>query len=116
MIITVNGPGDATVNFPDAPLLATNDAGDALYLNDSGQWVPAQTASNEQTGERVAYDGKSWRPLAPQQPSPGSDPNYTMGDVGDAALRGVPIAGGLYERNESPENQARAQNFDAAHP
>jgi hypothetical protein len=91
--------------------IATNAAGDALYLDDNGAWQPAQTAQNPQTGAKLAFDGQSWAPLAP-----GSDPNYTMGDVGDAALRGVPIAGGLYERNESPENQARAQNFDAAHP
>ena len=48
--------------------------------------------------------------------APAATSDYTMGDVANAAVRGVPIAGGIYENNQSPEDQARAQNFDAAHP
>lgn len=52
--------------------------------------------------------------LDAQQPDQNSD--WTYGDLGRAALRGVPIAGGLYERNLSPEDKSRAENFDTQHP
>ncbi len=39
-----------------------------------------------------------------------------LGDVGMAALRGIPIAGGLIERFSSPESQERYQTFDRQNP
>jgi hypothetical protein len=91
--------------------IAVNDAGDVLALGQDGQWAPAKTAQNPQTGERLAFDGQAWQPL-----KAGADPKYEWSDVGQAALRGVPIAGGAYESNLPPADKVRAENFDVAHP
>ncbi len=57
---------------------------------------------------------------APAGLPPGFQPDnpkdWTWGDVGLAAARGVPIAGGILERNLSPETLAGAKAFDEAHP
>lgn len=42
--------------------------------------------------------------------------DYSIGDVGMAAVRGIPIAGGLVERMSSPESQEQYKSFDKAHP
>ncbi len=53
--------------------------------------------------------------LGEQATANGND-KYGFGDVGMAAVRGVPIAGGLVERFSSPESQAQYKNFDEQHP
>src|SRR5262245_12868480 len=45
--------------------IATNEAGETLYLDNSGQWKPAPTAINPETKETLAFDGTSWTPLKP---------------------------------------------------
>lgn len=91
--------------------IAVNEAGDAVFLTSQGQWEPAQIAVNPQTKETLAFDGKDWQPI---KTTPKSD--YSWGDVGMAALRGIPVAGGLVEKGSSPESQAAYKNFDEAHP
>lgn len=91
--------------------IAVNDAGEALYLTPEGGWEPAKIAENPQTKEKLAFDGKDWTPL--KMPA---NPEYSAGDVGMAALRGIPIAGGVIERMSSKESQDKYKNFDAAHP
>ena len=91
--------------------IAVNEAGDAVFLTPQGQWEPAQIAVNPQTKETLAFDGRDWQPIKTQ---PKSD--YSWGDVGMAALRGVPIAGGLVEKNSTSESQATYKAFDEAHP
>lgn len=91
--------------------IAMNDAGDAVFLSPDGEWKPAILAENPQTKEKLAYDGKEWQPIKPKLNN-----DYSYGDVGMAALRGIPVAGGLIERNSSPQSQASYKNFDEAHP
>lgn len=43
--------------------IATNDAGEHVYLSDKGEWLPAQTAQNPQTKAMVVWDGKDWQTL-----------------------------------------------------
>lgn len=42
--------------------IATNDQGEAVYLNGSSQWVPAPIATND-VGDKLAFDGSRWTPL-----------------------------------------------------
>jgi len=91
--------------------IAMNDAGDAMTLNPQGQWVPTQTAHNPTTGETLALDGGQWKPVPA-----GANPQWSASDLGVAAMRGVPVAGGVYEQSMSPADLARAKNFDVAHP
>jgi hypothetical protein len=51
--------------------IARNDKGETLRLDDNGQWVPTQTATNPTSGETLAFDGKSWVPFGqkPAEPS-----------------------------------------------
>lgn len=91
--------------------IAVNQTGEAVYLTPEGKWEPATVAENPQTKERLAYDGKDWQPIK----APASK-DYSAGDVGMAAVRGIPIAGGVVERMSSPESQAGYKNFDEQHP
>lgn len=44
--------------------IATNpQTGEVVFLDDKGQWSPAQTAINPQTKEMLAFDGKGWTPV-----------------------------------------------------
>ncbi len=60
------------------PVALNEQTGEAVYLTSDGQWAPAQMAVNPQTKERMAFDGKEWKPL--QAPSKG-----VLGYVDDAA-------------------------------
>ena len=46
--------------------IATNDKGEAVFLDNDGAWKPATMAEHPETKERLAYDGSSWTPLPPQ--------------------------------------------------
>jgi len=46
--------------------IAVNPAGDVVYLDQSGQWVPSKKAVNSQTNETLAFDGSGWVPLKAQ--------------------------------------------------
>lgn len=61
--------------------IAQNAEGKALRLDDTGQWVATQTAKNPNTGEVLAFDGKSWVPL--KQPKP----DRSMFDYADDLVR-----------------------------
>lgn len=83
--------------------IATNDKGDTLFLSDDGQWQPAKTAKNPQSGETMAYDGKAWQPVkAPKK-------DIGVGDVAREFAEGVPIIGGLL-------NKANAATYAAVSP
>ena len=45
------------------PIAYKEETGEAVYLDQSGNWVPAKVAENPNTGERLAYDGKDWVPI-----------------------------------------------------
>lgn len=49
------------------PIAVNHQTGETLYLSDDGQWQKAQTAVNPQTKEILAFDGKQWSPVPPQQ-------------------------------------------------
>lgn len=49
--------------------IATNPQGEVVFLDQQGQWLPAQTAVNPQTGEKLAFDGQGWQPVVAPQPS-----------------------------------------------
>ena len=42
------------------PIATDPNTNQTLFLDTSGQWVPAQTADNPQTGEKLAFDGTQW--------------------------------------------------------
>lgn len=48
------------------PIAVNPDTGETVYLDDSGQWQKAQTAVNPETKEMLAFDGKQWAPVTPQ--------------------------------------------------
>ena len=91
--------------------IAMNEAGDALMLTPEGEWKPTRVAQNPTTGERMAFDGQQWQPIPA-----GADPRWDARDLAMSGMRGVPVFGGGYERNLSPADQKRAENFDRAHP
>jgi len=93
------------------PTAFNPQTGEASMLTPQGEWVPTRTAQNPQTGERSIFNGTDWEPM-----KAGADARYEWGDVGQAALRGVPVLGGMYERTLSPADKQRAENFDVAHP
>ena len=83
--------------------IATNDKGESLFLSDDGQWQPAKTAKNPQTGETVAYDGKAWQSVK------ASKQDIGVGNIAREFAEGVPIIGGLL-------NKANAATYAAAAP
>lgn len=42
------------------PLARNPDTGETLFLDQGGQWAPAQKAVNPQTKEELFFDGKDW--------------------------------------------------------
>lgn len=46
------------------PVALNDKTGEALRLDDAGAWVPTRIAQNPQTGERLAFDGAAWVPVA----------------------------------------------------
>lgn len=50
--------------------IATNAQGQALRLDESGQWVPTRLATNPQTKQAVALDGDKWVPVGASEPQP----------------------------------------------
>lgn len=83
--------------------IAVNGQGDAVYLTEDGQWAPAKIAENPQTKERLAFDGKEWKPLpaaAPAAAAPAKADAVGSGAGADAAmqvLKGVPVLGAWAE-------------------
>ncbi len=73
-------------------MLAHNkETGETLVLDQSGQWSPARTAKNPQTGETLAFDGQQWVPVQSQaQPQPQtSKQNRRKTDLLDSVQQGV---------------------------
>lgn len=62
--------------------IATNDAGETVFLDGDGQWKPAQTAVNPQTKETLAFDGREWSALPQRKPS--TPAKGAMGYLDDA--------------------------------
>lgn len=87
MTITVNGPGGVSINFPDG---TDPDTINAVMSHATGGASP--------------------------DAAPKPNMKIGLGDVGMAALRGIPIAGGLIERMSSPESQAQYKTFDEQNP
>jgi hypothetical protein len=69
------------------PIATNPQTGETVYLADDGAWKPAQIATNPQTKERMAFDGKEWATLKPATPSKG-----VLGYVDDAVRS---VANGL---------------------
>lgn len=88
MTVTINGPNGVTVNFPDGT--------DSATIN---------TVMSHATGLS-----------APKAEEAHPAMKIGLGDVGMAALRGIPIAGGMIESMSSPESQSRYKQFDQEHP
>lgn len=53
------------------PLATNPQTGEVVFLDPQGQWLPAQTAVNPQTQEKLAFDGSSWAPVPVVQKSVG---------------------------------------------
>lgn len=49
------------------PIAVNPDTGEAVYLDDGGQWQPAKRAVNPQTKEMLAFDGKDWKTIPSQK-------------------------------------------------
>lgn len=47
------------------PIATNPETGEAVYLSEQGQWTPAQTAVNPETGQRLAFDGSTWVKIKP---------------------------------------------------
>lgn len=88
MTVTVNGPNGVSVNFPDG---TDHETINAVMSHATGLAAPKKEEA---------------KPAMPIE----------LGDVGMAALRGIPVAGGLIESMSSPESQARYKQFDESHP
>jgi hypothetical protein len=96
--------------------IATNDAGETLYLDNSGQWKPAPTAVHPETKQELIYDGSSWAPLkpvareqqGPQQPQPSRSEAFGRGftQAGSFGFRdelaGLAAAGGAQPDEQDP--------------
>jgi hypothetical protein len=99
--------------------VAVNPAGDAVYLTETGDWQPAQTAINPQTKEKLAFDGKDWQPVQAQ--SKGAlgyvddavrsiANGVTFGWADELAAKGNQLLGrGGYEQNLAQERARDAQ-------
>lgn len=68
--------------------IATAPNGDTVYLDNNGQWLPAQLAENPQTGERMAFDGRDWQSL-PRE----TRPIDRAASFFSNAVNSIPIAG-----------------------
>lgn len=78
-------------------MLAVNpQTGEALVLAPSGQWEPARTATNPETGETVAFDGKDWKPIAKTEPDPVMARART--EFKEAKAKGIPVEAGATRR------------------
>ncbi len=88
--------------------IARNDQGDYVVLGDDGQWTPAKTAVNPETGAKLIHDGTSWIPQPPperttgervvrgvQQPAAGFNESLatTLGALPDMAGAGMRAVG-----------------------
>lgn len=45
------------------PIATNPSTGEVVFLNEKGEWSPAQTAVNPDTREMLAYDGRDWKPV-----------------------------------------------------
>jgi len=45
------------------PIATNPQTGEVVYLDDNGQWSPAQTAVKPDTKEMLAFDGREWSPV-----------------------------------------------------
>lgn len=45
------------------PIAHNPSTGEVVFLDQGGQWQPAQTAVNPQTKEMLAFDGREWKPV-----------------------------------------------------
>lgn len=70
------------------PIAQNPDTGEVRRLDDSGQWVVTRTAENPQTGEKLAFDGKSWVPLKGTKKDGGSVFDYAN-NLARSASQGI---------------------------
>jgi hypothetical protein len=99
--------------------IATNDQGQALRLDQSGQWVPTKLATNPQTGERLALDGDQWVSLPKPQVSTATDVarvlpgGVTKGVTGVLGLPGT-IQNAISSGFDYLANKATGANINTA--
>lgn len=67
------------------PIAVDKEGGNVVYLDDQGQWSPAQTAMHPQTKKTVAFDGKDWVDVIP----PSRTAGQLAGDVGMSMANGA---------------------------
>lgn len=67
------------------PIAVNPQTGEAVFLDDQGQWQPAKTAVNPQSGDTLAFDGKGWVPLQkkakPEARTQGPPPASTLANI-----------------------------------
>jgi hypothetical protein len=110
------------------PIATNPQTGEAVYLDDSGAWKPAQIAVNPQTKERLAFDGKQWAPLKAQESQRSKGALGYVDDVGRSLASGATFGyadelaakmnevtglGGSYEENVAKE-RARDEQIPSA--
>ena len=84
--------------------IATDGQGNALFLDQDGQWKPARKATNPQTGESLAFDGQQWKPIQSQQDSFVSRA-ASMDPIDLSVARSKNDAFGDYLRNQAMQPQ-----------
>lgn len=88
-----------------AELAINPQSGEAVYLNDSGSWVPAPTAKNPQTGQELVFNGRDWQAKPGAQRSAGE----MAGGYVEQAISGVPIVGPLAQKFSAAAQAAMGQ-------
>lgn len=72
------------------PVAWNEQEGRAVRLDENGQWTDTRTATNPQTGERLAFDGAQWVPL----PKVAGEKDPRAPVIGDGPLRASAKAAG----------------------
>jgi len=49
------------------PIARNPKTGEVVFLDQDGQWKPANIAQNRETGESLAFDGSKWQPVELKQ-------------------------------------------------
>lgn len=70
------------------PIAVNKQTGEAMFLDQAGQWKPARIAKNPETGETLAWDGSEWQPVKAQKSAPDllDNPLSNMTDLAVGAM------------------------------